>query len=40
MICEICKNETFLAQKAEVASANVLGAAQDLLGTLTAHKDD
>ena len=40
MICEICKDEAFLAQKAEPAAAEDLGVAQDLLDTLVAHKDD
>ena len=39
MVREICKDETFLAQKAEPATANDLGVAQDLLDTLVAHKD-
>mgnify|MGYP001089045162 CR=1 FL=1 len=39
MICEICKDETFLAQKADPATADDLGAAQDLLDTLIAHRD-
>ena len=39
MICEICKDEAFLTQKAEVATASDLGVAQDLLDTLMAHKD-
>ena len=39
MIREICKNEAFLAQKAEPATADDLVVAQDLLETLTAHKD-
>ena len=39
MICEICKDEAFLAQKAEVATTSDLGIAQDLLDTLIAHKD-
>ncbi len=39
MVCEICKDEAFLAQKAEPATANDLGVAQDLLDTLIAHKD-
>jgi len=38
MICGICKNEVFLAQKAEPATADDLGVAQDLLDTLIAHK--
>ena len=40
MICEICRDEGFLAQKAEAAGAEDLGTAQDLLDTLIAHKDD
>ena len=39
MIRDICKDEAFLAQKAEPAAADDLGAAQDLLDTLIAHKD-
>ena len=39
MVCEICKNESFLAQKAEHASPDDLGTARDLLDTLAAHKD-
>ena len=39
MIREICKNEAFLAQKAEPATADDLVVAQDLLETLAAHKD-
>ena len=39
MIREICKDEAFLAQKAEPATADDLGVAQDLMETLTAHKD-
>ncbi len=39
MIREICRDETFLAQKAAPATADDLATAQDLLGTLTAHKD-
>ena len=39
MVREICKDEAFLAQKAEPATAEDLGVAQDLLETLTAHKD-
>lgn len=38
MICEICKDEAFLAQKAEPATAADLPLAQDLLETLIAHK--
>ena len=39
MIREICKDEFFLSQKAEPATADDLEIAQDLLDTLTAHKD-
>lgn len=39
MICEICKDEVFLAQAAEPAGADDLAVAQDLLDTLHAHKD-
>ena len=39
MVREICKYEAFLAQKAEPATADDLGVAQDLLETLIAHKD-
>ena len=39
MIREICRDETFLAQKAAPATADDLATAQDLLDTLTAHKD-
>lgn len=39
MVREICKDEAFLAQKAEAATADDLGVAQDLLETLIAHKD-
>ncbi len=39
MICEICRDEGFLAQRAEAATADDLGTAQDLLDTLIAHKD-
>ncbi len=39
MICEICRDESFLAQRAEAAGADDLGTAQDLLDTLIAHKD-
>ena len=38
MVCEICRDEAFLAQKAEPAAAD-LGTARDLLDTLIAHKD-
>ena len=38
MVREICKDETFLAQKAEPAAADDLGTARDLLDTLIAHK--
>ena len=39
MIREICRDETFLAQKAAPATTDDLATAQDLLDTLTAHKD-
>ena len=39
MVREICKDESFLAQRAEPATAEDLGVAQDLLETLAAHKD-
>ena len=39
MVREICKDEAFLAQKAEPATADDLVVAQDLLETLTTHKD-
>ena len=39
MIREICRDETFLAQKAVLATVDDLPTAQDLLDTLTAHKD-
>ncbi len=39
MVCEICRDEAFLAQKAEPAAADDLGTARDLLDTLIAHKD-
>ena len=39
MIREICRDEAFLAQKAEPAGTDDLGTARDLLDTLIAHKD-
>ena len=39
MVCDICKDTVFLAQKAAPATAEDLGAAQDLLDTLAAHAD-
>ena len=39
MIREICRDEAFLSQKAAPATADDLATAQDLLDTLTAHKD-
>ncbi len=39
MVREICKNQSFLAQKAEIATADDLPTAQDLLDTLAAHED-
>ena len=38
MIRDICRDEAFLAQKAEPATADDLGTARDLLDTLAAHK--
>ena len=39
MVREICRDETFLAQKADPAAADDLGTARDLLDTLSAHRD-
>lgn len=39
MIRDICRDETFLAQKAEPATTDDLSVVQDLLDTLIAHKD-
>ena len=39
MIRDICKDEAFLAQKAETATAEDLDTAQDLLDTLDAHRE-
>ena len=39
MIQEICKDEKFLAQKAEQATPDDIQTATDLLETLEAHKD-
>ena len=39
MVREICRDETFLAQKAEPAAADDLGTAHDLLDTLAVHRD-
>ena len=39
MVREICKDEAFLAQKAEPATTDDLVVAQDLLDTLVAHRD-
>ena len=39
MVQGIMRNETFLIQKAEPANPEDLSVAQDLLDTLTAHKD-
>lgn len=39
MICDICKDEAFLAQRGETALPADLGIAQDLLDTLRIHKD-
>ncbi len=39
MIRDICKDEVFLAQKAEPATKEDLGIGQDLRDTLTANKE-
>ena len=39
MVREICKGEAFLAQKAEPATEADLPVGQDLLDTLSAHRD-
>ena len=39
MVREIMRDETFLAQRAELATTGDLPIAQDLLDTLAAHKD-
>ena len=39
MIRDICKDETFLAQKAEPATPDDLSVAADLLETLEYHKN-
>ena len=39
MIREICKDEAFLARRAEPATADDLCTARDLLETLEAHKE-
>ena len=39
MIRDICKDEAFLAQKAERAGLEDLETAQDLLDTLAAHRE-
>ena len=39
MVREIMQDEAFLSQKAEPATLEDLAVAQDLLDTLTAHKD-
>ena len=39
MVRDIMRDETFLAQKAELATQDDLSVAQDLLDTLAAHKD-
>ena len=39
MVRDIMRDETFLSQKAEPATLEDLPVAQDLLDTLTAHKD-
>ena len=39
MIREICKDKAFLAQRAETATADDLPVAEDLLDTLTYHRE-
>ncbi len=39
MVREIMKDEAFLCRKAEVATADDLATAQDLLDTLSAHRN-
>ena len=39
MVREICKDEAFLAQQAEPATAEDLAVVQDLLDTLAAHRE-
>ena len=39
MIRDICRDETFLAQRAERAALDDLETVRDLLDTLAAHKD-
>lgn len=39
MIREICRDRFFLARKSELATADDLGVAQDLLDTLAAHRE-
>lgn len=39
MVCEICRDESFLSQKAEPAGADDLEVAQNLLDTLVAHSE-
>ena len=39
MIQEICKDEIFLAQKAEPATPDDLPVAQDLIDTMNSHED-
>ena len=39
MVCSICRDEAFLARKAEPATENDRETARNLLDTLIAHKD-
>ena len=39
MVRDICRDEAFLAQRSEPATADDLPTARDLLETLAAHKD-
>lgn len=40
MVCEICRDQFFLSQKAEPATKEDLPVAQDLLDTLRAHRGE
>lgn len=39
MVRDICRDEAFLAQKAEAATVEDISVARDLLDTLISHKD-
>lgn len=40
MVCEICRDQFFLSQRAEPATKEDLPVAQDLLDTLCAHRGE